>query len=298
MNIPALSQARRLIFFCVIGLISIVALPARADKKLTPEEIVARHLESIGPAQARARVRSVRIGGTCLLTVRQGGSGQVDGQAVMASQGTLNLISMLFNSAAYPSESLRFDGKNFTASQFRPGYRTSLAQFFVAHDVLFKEGLFGGTLSASWSLLDLKQKNPNLEYAGVKKIGGKQMHALKYMPRKGSDLKITLFFHAETFQHLRSEYERTIYTTDQQRIGPGGGASPPSGGNQRSSNARINATEEFSDFKPEGGLNLPHTHKFELSIQSEVRPALVDWIFTLTDFTFNAPLDVKEFGGR
>lgn len=298
MNIPTLSQARRLIFFCAIGLISLVALPARADKKLTPEEVVARHLESIGPTEARARIRSVKIGGTCLLTVRQGGNGQVEGQAVMASQGTLNLISMVFDSPDYPGDSLKFDGKNFTASQFKPGFRTSLAQFFLTNDVLFKEGLVGGTLSASWPLLNLHDKNPKLEYGGLKKVGGKEMHALKYMPRKGSDLKITLFFDAATFQHLRSEYERTIYTTDQQRIGPGGGARPPSGGTQRSSNARINASEEFSDFKPEGGLNLPHTHKFELSIQSEVRPALVDWRFTLTDFTFNAPLDVKQFDGR
>lgn len=298
MNCPTLSQARRLIYFCAIGFISMVALPARADQKLTPEEIVARHLESIGPADVRGRVRGMRIGGTCLLTVRQGGRGQVDGQAVMASQGSLNLISMVFDSPAYPSELLRFDGKNLTTSQFKPGYRTSLAQFFVTHDVLFKEGLFGGTLSASWSLLDLQQKNPKLEYAGIKKIGGKQLHTLKYMPRKGSGLKIRLYFDSETFQHVRTEYEETIYASDQQRIGPGGGASPPSGGNQRSTNARINASEEFSDFKLEGGLNLPHTHKFELSIQSEVRPALVDWIFNLTDFTLNAPLDIGEFSER
>jgi hypothetical protein len=51
--------------------------------------------------------------------------------------------------------------------------------------------------------------------------------------------------------------------------------------------------EEFSDFKNESGPNLPHTYKFELSIQSETRPALVDRVFGLTKFTFNEPL---EFG--
>ena len=109
--------------------------------------------------------------------------------------------------------------RNLSASQFKPGLRTSLAQFFLTNDVLFKEGIVGGILSSSWPLLNLKDKNPKLEYAGLKKVGGKQMHALKYTARKGSDLKILLFFDAETFQHLRSEYERTIYTTDQQRIG-------------------------------------------------------------------------------
>jgi hypothetical protein len=215
----------------------------------------------------------------------------VDGEAVMASQGNMNLITMTFNSPEYPYEALKYDGKNFVASQFKPGFRTSLAQFFLTNDVLFKEGLVGGVLSTSWPLLSVQEKNPKLDYSGLKKINGKQMHALKYVPRKRSDLKITLFFDAETFQHVRSEYEKTIYTTDQQRI-PGGGGALPTATGPRSSNARINAVEEFSDFRSEGGLNLPHTYKFQLSIQSEVRPALVDWTFTLTDFNFG---EVAEF---
>ena len=42
-------------------------------------------------------------------------------------------------------------------------------------------------------------------------------------------------------------------------------------------------------------LNLPHTYKFHLAIQSEVRPAVVDWVFTLNDFSFTSPLDAAEF---
>jgi len=287
-----IEQATNLLFVFALAGISMGVLQGKADQKLAPAELVAKHLEAIGPAEARASARGMKIKGTCLLTVRQGGTGQVDGEAVMASQGGMNLITMTFNSPDYPYESLKYDGKNFIASQFRPGFRTSLAQFFLTNDVLFKEGIVGGTLSASWPLLNLQDKNPKLEYAGLKKVGGKQMHALKYMPRKGSDLKITLFFDAETFQHLRSEYERTIYTTDQQRIA-GGGGTLPSTSSPRSSNARINAVEEFSDFRSEGGLNLPHSYKFELSIQSEVRPALVDWTFNLTDFNFSEVLEFK-----
>ena len=287
-----IEQATKLLFVFALAGISMGVLQGKADQKLAPAELVAKHLEAIGPAEARASARGMKIKGTCLLTVRQGGTGQVDGEAVMASQGGMNLITMTFNSPDYPYESLKYDGKNFIASQFRPGFRTSLAQFFLTNDVLFKEGIVGGTLSASWPLLNLQDKNPKLEYAGLKKVGGKQMHALKYMPRKGSDLKITLFFDAETFQHLRSEYERTIYTTDQQRIA-GGGGTLPSTSSPRSSNARINAVEEFSDFRSEGGLNLPHSYKFELSIQSEVRPALVDWTFNLTDFNFSEVLEFK-----
>ncbi len=284
-------QATVLVLAFTFTGMNLSVLPGNANQKLAPDELIAKHLESIGPSEARSQAGNMKIKGTCLLTVRQGGTGQVDGEAMMASKGSMNLISMTFNSPDYPYESLKFDGKTFVASQFKPGLRTSLAQFFLTNDVLFKEGIVGGILSASWPLLNLEDKKPKLEYSGVKTIGGKQMHALKYKPRKGSDLKITLFFDPETFRHLRSEYERTIYTTDQQRIGGGGGALP-SASSPRSSSARINAAEEFSDFKLEGGLNLPHVYKFELSIQSEVRPALVDWTFNLTDFNFS---EVPDF---
>jgi hypothetical protein len=280
----------KLLFVLVILALGTCLLTPRADHKLTPAEVVARHLESVGTAEARSQVRSIKTTCTCILTVRQGGNGQAGGQAVMASKGSQNLINMTFDSPEYPYENLRFDGKNFTASQFKPGLRTSLAQFFLTHEILFKEGLVGGVLSTAWPLLDLQQKNPKLEYAGIKKIQGKAMHALRYAPRKSSDLKIILFFDLETFQHLRTEYEQTIYTMDQQRIG-GGGGRPPAPGEPRSSNARISAFEEFSDFKIESGLNLPHSYKFELSIQSEVRPALVNWLFTLTEFSFNSDND-------
>lgn len=284
-------QATKVLCFFALAGIAGCMLQAKAAQKLAPAELITKHLDSMGPAEARARVRGMRIKGTCLLTVRLGGSGQVEGQTVMASQRDRNLINMTFDSPIYPQESLKFDGKNFTASQFRPGARTSLGHFFVTYDVLFKEGLIGGTLSTSWPLLDLQQKNPKLEYGGIKKIGGRQLHTLKYKPRQGSDMKITLFFDSETFQHVRTEYEDTIYPTDQQRI-PGGGGTLPAPSRQRSSITRINAFEEFSEFKPEGGLNLPHTYKFELSIQSEARPALVDWTFNLTDFNFS---EVQEF---
>ena len=62
----------------------------------------------------------------------------------------------------------------------------------------------------------------------------------------------------------------------------------------RSSPARVNVSEVFSNFKDEQGLSLPHTYKFELSIQSDIRPALIDWVFELSDFKFNVPFDTSE----
>ena len=288
------SRRRRLLLLLFIGIVA-AALQARpVDEKLTPADLVAKHLDSIGAPEARARSHGTLIKGSAQVTVKLCGEGQVDGEVALGSQGPMNVINLKFNTPAYPFESLVFDGKKFSASQFKPGSRTCLAQFFLANDTPFKEGLVGGILSESWPLLNLTDKNPKLEYAGLKKIGERQLHALKYTPHKGSDLKITLYFEPESFRHVRTEYSRTIYASEQRRIGGVGPNLPPEQ-RQQASPARIDAYEEFADFKPENGLNLPHTYTFHLSIQSEVRPAVVDWVFNLTTFAFDAPLNPAEF---
>jgi hypothetical protein len=277
----------------ILGCIVVSVLQARPDTKLTPAEVISKHLESIGPAEVRARVRGTRIKGASVVSVKLCGEGQVEGQALLASQGTANLINLKFETPEYPYELLRFDGKKFIAIPFKPGSRTCLAQFFQDNEVIFKEGLAGGILSESWPLLKVEEKNPKLEYSGLKKIGGRDLHALKYGPKKGSEMKIMLYFDPQTFQHVRTEYSQVLYANEQRRIGAVGSSGLPAP-NQTASNARIEAYEEFSDFKVEGGLNLPHTYKFHLSIQSELRPALVDWVLNLTDFAFNVPFDPAQ----
>jgi hypothetical protein len=277
----------------ILGCIVVSVLQARPDTKLTPAEVISKHLESIGPAEVRARVRGTRIKGASVVSVKLCGEGQVEGQALLASQGAANLINLKFETPEYPYELLRFDGKKFIAIPFKPGSRTCLAQFFQDNEVIFKEGLAGGILSESWPLLKVEEKNPKLEYSGLKKIDGRELHALRYTPKKGSEMKIMLYFDPQTFQHVRTEYSQVLYANEQRRIGAVGSSGLPAP-NQTASNARIEAYEEFSDFKVEGGLNLPHTYKFHLSIQSELRPALVDWVLNLTDFAFNVPFDPAQ----
>ena len=89
----------KVLFVLALAGMSMCVLQARADQKIAPAELIAKHLEAIGPAEARARVSGMKIKGSCLLSVRQGGAGQVEGEAVMASQGNRNLINMTFNSA-------------------------------------------------------------------------------------------------------------------------------------------------------------------------------------------------------
>lgn len=291
---PLPNKVRLLLPFVLMIAASVCLVRAHADDKLKPEELVTKHLESLGTAEARARVNGTQIKGNASIAVRLCGEGQVDGDVLMASTDAANLINMNFGVPAYPQEALRFDGKRFATSQLKPGSRTCLAQFFLENEVLFKEGLVGGVLSESWPLLNVAERNPKLEYSGLKKIGDKPLHALKYTPRKGSDVKIVLYFDPANFHHVRTEYSRTVYASEQRRIA-GGGAGLPPPQNQQASPTRIEAYEEFADFKEESGLTVPHTYKFHLSIQSEVRPAVVDWVFNLNQYSFTSPLDAAEF---
>src|SRR5690349_8970580 len=182
------------VFSLIMACIVVSSMQARPDDKLTPADVISKHLESIGPAEARARVQGTRIKGASVVSVKLCGEGQVEGEALLASQGTANLINLKFETSEYPFELLRFDGKKFIASPFKPGSRTCLAQFFQDNEVIFREGLAGGVLSESWPLLKVEERNPKLEYSGLKKIGGRDLHALKYAPRKGSEMKIMLYF--------------------------------------------------------------------------------------------------------
>jgi len=254
-------------------------------QKLTAEEVIAKHLESLGSAEARASVKSRVMQGTVLATVRIGGAGELKGGAVMASQGPMSLIGLIFGTQDYGNEKMAFDGNKLTLGELRPGTRTRLGGFFLTHDIIFKEGLIGGTLSTAWPLLDLPAHNPKLRYSGTKKINGRQTHVLEYEPRSGGNLDIKLFFDADTFQHVRTEYLQEFHAPTVSR--------PEIAAGQQGT--RLKFTEDFSDYRQESGLTLPHTYKMQLTFESERNPLLQDWVVSLNQFLFNKQLDVKQF---
>jgi hypothetical protein len=258
---------------------------AADEQKMKPEELIAKHLESIGTTEARAAARNRIITGFSELIIRQGGTGNMTGSALMASEGEMNLLIMTFNRPDYTGEKVGYDGRQLTVSTIRPGVRSPLGEFFRVHDEIFKEGLLGGTLSQSWPLLNLAERAPKLELGGTKKVDGRPAYELKYLPRKGSDLKIRLYFDAEDFRHVRTEYERVIAATM--------GARPIQSGGRLDTKYKV--VEEFGDFKTENGLTLPHSHKFELRVISENAPMLLNWSLTLNKFMFNQTMSAKEF---
>jgi hypothetical protein len=290
--------------FCVGILLSITVLippyQSFAGDKMRPEEIVAKHLEAIGAAETRASVHSRIVSGTVAVNYRSPTIAQFGGTVILASDSSKNLLAMNFDMTNYSQEKFGFDGGDVTVSYMRPGKRSTFGDFLLTHKNVIKEGLVGGVLSDAWPLLNLSDKKQKLEYKGTKKIEGKTLHELKYLPHGSSDLEISLFFNSETFQHERTEYTRVISAgLGTGRIGTGRADSAAQSGAVDASGSqrvtRYKMVEEFSDFKKEGGLTLPHIYKIGLDLDTTGGSFIGDWTFTLTDFAFNQPIPPATF---
>jgi hypothetical protein len=166
-----------------------------------------------------------------------------------------------------------------------PGVRSVLGNFLMTNDVIVKQGLMGGTLSSTWPLLDVGSRSAQLEYAGTRKIDDRTLHELRYRPRGGSDLEITLFFDQENFRHVRTEYKRVITAQMDTR----------SYTNIQTRESRYKMTEDFSLFKKEGELTLPHIYTIKLSVDTQGGTFQAEWTLKLTQYTFNEKIDPNSF---
>ena len=272
-----------LVWFILVAII--IPFSSRASDKMAPEEIIAKHLDSIAAAETRASVHSRIAAGTVVATMHSPGTAKFTGQAVIASDGIKNMIGMGFEGGGKFQERFAFDGKEVSVGFARPGDRGYLGDFLLTHQNIVREGLIGGTLSAAWPLLSLTEKKQKLEFRGTKKMANKNLYEIKYVPHGASDLEISIFFDSESFQHVRTEYTRFISA--------GMGGAVDASGSQRPT--RYKMVEEFSDFRKESGLMLPHNYKIGLEFDTRGGTLVVDWEVKLSDFAFNQAIPPATF---
>ena len=255
-------------------------------QKLKAEEIIAKHLEALGGNETLHSVTSRIASGSVVATFKTPATAELGGKVVLASDGPKNVMAMMFENSTsnYPHEKIGYDGRDVSGSYVRPGIRSSLGDFLLGHRNIVKQGFWGGALSQAWLLLDPDRKI-KIEAGGTKKIGDRPAYVLRCYP-SGSDLKITMYFDAETFQHLRTEYERSISA----QMGSNPEASATQGGE-----THYKLSEDFADFKKEGGLTLPHTYKISFEILGRQGSFRASWDMTLSAFRFNQRIDPATF---
>ncbi|HEV7644168.1 MAG TPA: hypothetical protein VGO50_09530 [Pyrinomonadaceae bacterium] len=257
------------------------SLPVCAQK-MTANDVVAKHLDSIGTAETRAGVQNVVLVGEVTQKYIAPKDLDLSGRAVLASAGPKNFFGISLSSRG--SEQYIFDGKKAKINLVQSGQRSVLANFLQSNDLLIEDGLLSGTLSSSWALANLAGSKSKLSFNGIRKINEKEAYAIGYS-RKGGDLTITLFFDKETFRHIRTEYSRIFAAAI--------GVAPEDA--SKLSETRIKMTEDFSDFREEKGLTLPHSYRILYSATGQRGTSEVEWAFTFATFAFNQKLDDQTF---
>jgi hypothetical protein len=267
----------------LLGLVSPVA--AAQEKKLEIPELLSRHLEAVGSASARQAIKSRFAAGTVKYVGRIGTTANLDGSVGFVSLRPKTRYSIKLPTTDYPGEQMSFDGKNVEVGSLPAGKRSALSLFIQQQDLPLKDGLLGGVLSTAWPLLN-DPVPARLEFRGARKVAGRQLNVIAYRQQKGSpDLKVTLFFDPETFQHIRTEYEFRIAP----RLGIG-----PNQSNVFQESIYL-LSEEFDDFRAVDGLTLPHKYKIQLSVQASASAVLMDWNLSLSQIVHNQPIEDNVF---
>jgi hypothetical protein len=258
----------------------------KKSEKMTADEIVAKHLASIGTPEDIAAVKTLIFSGEGTYTSNLRSSQTLTGQSQFGSEGNKMVFALVFNSNEYPYEKIAYDGKSQTIG-LPNGNLTALGAFLKAQNSMTKYGFFGGAFTTSWALLDTKGRKIKLDSGGLSKMNGKQLYKLKYSP--GNDFRISLYFDPETFRHVMTEYE---YSSQAGLI------SRDPTANSSSRQGTFKLTEEFSDFKVAGKLTLPLDYSIKLETtdpNSGQGSRSLTWHVKYKDVYFDEPLPEGTF---
>ncbi|MDA1315668.1 MAG: hypothetical protein O2968_20275 [Acidobacteria bacterium] len=295
MSRQRIDSGRVIVLAAMAALLAGSSAPLDAAEKMKPEELVAKHLEAIGPADVRASMKTRYFVGQGTWRVLIGGRAQMPGDVFQASEG--DSVSFRFDTGTNPTyygEHLVYNGDDVHILQGFQGGRSPLGEFFTANKGLLREGLFGGVTSTAWPLPQVAARKAKLKYAGLKKVEGRELHRLDYKPNKGSgSVNIQLFFDPENYQHVQTTYRYKI---------PGRmGASPDESAGQQPT--YVNVTETFSNFQEIDGLTLPVKWKvaYDRTNQGDGPGSMVaEWEIGFTSAVHNKPIDpaLYELGAK
>ncbi|MFZ0428331.1 MAG: hypothetical protein WAO20_09455 [Acidobacteriota bacterium] len=268
----------------VLGVVS--GFRARDDEKLTVDELIEKHLASIASPDRLAERHSFALKGQVIFRITIGGSGGSGGMAQIVSKDKAYNILFKFDSTAYQGEHFVTDGKKARALYSVTNQRNPMAEFLQSQRGLLTEGLFGGTLTTAWALLDVPGRKPRLKYRGIQEVDGRQLYELDYRVRHGNtDSKNRLYFEPETFRHVLSIYEVTIPAPM--------GANPTDSSRQRTS--RFTLEERFAYFREFDGFTVPAAWTVEFSQLTGSGNLTMQWESRFTQSAVNMQVPPNLF---
>jgi hypothetical protein len=278
------SQMRYAAAICLL-LTCLSVMATAADTKA--EDIVAKHLDSIGTAEARAGVKSRAVEGALHFKILVGGGGEVVGTWGRVSEQRKSNFVMRFGLGDWRGEQFVFDGDKTSFAAATASHRPSvLAKFVSSQDFIIKEGLLGGELSTAWALQNLDPNRIKLDYLGLKKIDGRELQCVEYLSKGNTDMTVKLYFEPETSRHVATVYALAV--------SPNMGRHPSDSVNRQE--IRYTIEERFSDFRTDDGITLPRHYDFQYTQELQSGSTRVyDWDMTVDKILMNLDLAPGNF---
>ena len=255
-----------------------LAQESKKEGKLTLDEVLAKHLDSIGKQDSRSSWTSVFANGFAVWKIIVGGSGLAQGSAKFLTEGKKFSFSIDYNLPQYSGERFAYDGKHGTIGHSSAGNQSRLGIFVINRTDLGIDGLIGGSLSTAWPLLDIKNRRIKLRYEGLKTIKRMKLHEIKVAEKNG--LVSSLYFDPETFHHVMSVHQ-LYYDT-------------PAGESHR-----LFLEETFSDFRPikDGKLTLPFHWNIHYTVQQQFSSEW-EWDITFQNIESNIAVNPESFSAE
>lgn len=273
------------------------------DDKLTPEQVVSGHIESIGSPEVLAGLKSRAFTGNATIEFITGTIGLISGQFEFVSEKQKQGIFYRYDALEYPGEHFAFDGKDVTVSYIGPGRRSPLGDFLNRYDGIIKEGLLGGVLSVNWPLLNMDRNSAKMKYK-KKKIDGRELHELEYRPKKGmGDVKVKLYFDLETFRHVKTEYKVSVLdngdinSIPKVSVSPSGGIKPKleDFADSLEMDAYYTLTEEYGDFLEIDGMTLPQSYSIHYTREGRGGTFMARWTMNALRWSHNTPINQQFY---
>lgn len=276
------TRATSSIFLLCVVLMGAASISAQ---KITVDELVSKHRDSIGSKEKLDSVKERMALGVSEFESKFP-SRKVNGKAVIASRGTDYMFIASFSSGEYPFEKIGYFSNRVNLPWVTAGARSPLGAFIAEHEKMLSNGVFTGSMSGTWTLLDPQLGHAKTKLAGRRKVDSRDAYVLEYWPKgmDSSEFTIRIFIDAETFRHVATEYKHVI-NPSQDTFGRLG----------RQAGVRQTLMETFGDFKTVDGLTLPYSYTAHYTTESNSGTFEFFWRLALQQYLINPNLDVNFF---
>jgi hypothetical protein len=256
-----------------LGALSAAALALDDKDKLSAAEIISKHLAAVGGREALAKIKSrVAIG-----TAKK----DADAAAPMAVMSEApNRVSAIYQFQGFNWQ-LTYDGNK---SIVRPQLAGANVPVLHKYEDMLASGTMFNQISLYNVLLAGEAGNAAFEAKGIRKVRGRPAYTVEM---KKADHKALLYFDAESFMWVRTDYGSVRMTRDMRAF--------TNAVESKDQESTYDFYVETSDFKPVDGVQVPF--KFEVVATAPIlkQKSVGSIVATISEYRHNIDIDPKMF---